>query len=99
MHVGNLMPIKALAWGKPITAITRPWMAIVNPGLRGVDIEQIGLGYALTRKAIDQNLFIRQFGLPANFQRTKEYFAASILDPIAFPISPELGDEETLTPS
>jgi hypothetical protein len=46
---------------------------------------EIGLGYAITRKAIDDNLYKTQFhpsnlGLIESFQQTKEIYAASILN-------------------
>lgn len=47
--------------------------------------QEIGLGYAITRKAIDDNLYKTQFhpsnlGLIESFQQTKEIYAASILN-------------------
>lgn len=46
---------------------------------------EIGLGYAITRKAIDDNLYKSQFnpsnlGLMESFQQTKEIYAANILN-------------------
>jgi hypothetical protein len=46
---------------------------------------EIGLGYAITRKAIDDNLYKTQFhpsnlGLIESFQQTKEIYGASILN-------------------
>ena len=46
---------------------------------------EIGLGYAITRKAIDDNLYKSQFqpsnlGLIESFQQTKEIYAANILN-------------------
>ena len=46
---------------------------------------EIGLGYAITRKAIDDNLYKTQFapsnlGLIESFQQTKEIYAAGILN-------------------
>jgi hypothetical protein len=46
---------------------------------------EIGLGYAMTRKAIDDNLYKTQFhpsnlGLLESFQQTKEIYAANILN-------------------
>ena len=46
---------------------------------------EIGLGYAITRKAIDDNLYKTQFhpsnlGLIESFQQTKEIYAANILN-------------------
>lgn len=46
---------------------------------------EIGLGYAITRKAIDDNLYKTQFapsnlGLMESFQQTKEIYAANILN-------------------
>jgi phage major head subunit gpT-like protein len=46
---------------------------------------EIGLGYAITRKAIDDNVYKTQFhpsnlGLIESFQQTKEIYAASVLN-------------------
>jgi phage major head subunit gpT-like protein len=46
---------------------------------------EIGLGYAITRKAIDDNVYKTQFhpsnlGLMESFQQTKEIYAANILN-------------------
>jgi len=46
---------------------------------------EIGLGYAITRKAIDDNLYKTQFnpsnlGLMESFQQTKEIYAANVLN-------------------
>lgn len=46
---------------------------------------ELGLGYAITRKAIDDNLYKTQFapsnlGLVESFQQTKEIYGASILN-------------------
>lgn len=46
---------------------------------------EIGLGYAITRKAVDDNLYKAQFdpsnlGLLDSFQQTKEIFAANVLN-------------------
>ena len=46
---------------------------------------EIGLGYAITRKAIDDNVYKTQFhpsnlGLIESFQQTKEIFAANVLN-------------------
>jgi hypothetical protein len=46
---------------------------------------EIGLGYAITRKAIDDNLYKTQFhpsnlGLIESFQQTKEIYGASVLN-------------------
>ena len=46
---------------------------------------EIGLGYAITRKAIDDNLYKTQFapsnlGLVESFQQTKEIYGANILN-------------------
>jgi phage major head subunit gpT-like protein len=46
---------------------------------------EIGLGYAITRKAIDDNLYKSQFmpsnlGLIESFQQTKEIYAANLLN-------------------
>lgn len=46
---------------------------------------EIGLGYAITRKAVDDNLYKTQFhpsnlGLIESFQQTKEIFGANILN-------------------
>ena len=46
---------------------------------------EIGLGYAITRKAIDDNLYKTQFapsnlGLIESFQQTKEIYAANLLN-------------------
>jgi hypothetical protein len=47
--------------------------------------QEIGLGYAITRKAIDDNLYKTQFhpsnlGLVESFQQTKEIYGASLLN-------------------
>lgn len=46
---------------------------------------EIGLGYAITRKAIDDNLYKAEFGpsndgLMASFQQTEEIYAANVLN-------------------
>ena len=46
---------------------------------------EIGLGYAITRKAIDDNLYKTQFhpsnlGLIESFQQTKEIYGANLLN-------------------
>ena len=46
---------------------------------------EIGLGYAITRKAIDDNVYKTQFhpsnlGLIESFQQTKEIFAANLFN-------------------
>ena len=46
---------------------------------------EIGLGYAMTRKAIDDNLYKTQFhpsnlGLIESFQQTKEIYGANVLN-------------------
>jgi len=46
---------------------------------------ELGLGYAITRKAIDDNLYKTQFhpsnlGLMESFQQTKEIYAANVLN-------------------
>jgi hypothetical protein len=82
VHAANLMPIKA-----PPLARSVDWRPLVNPGLHE---RELALGYTITRKAIDENLYRRQFDLERSFLRTKEYFAASILAPEAFPIDTDV---------
>jgi hypothetical protein len=58
---------------------------------------EIGLGYAITRKAIDDNLYKTQFhpsnlGLIESFQQTKEIYGASILNTATTPNAAVGGD-------
>jgi phage major head subunit gpT-like protein len=58
---------------------------------------EIGLGYAITRKAIDDNVYKTQFhpsnlGLIESFQQTKEIFAANVLN-TATTYNPAIGGD------
>ena len=58
---------------------------------------EIGLGYAITRKAIDDNLYKSQFaptnlGLVESFQQTKEIYGANILN-TATVFNPNIGGD------
>lgn len=58
---------------------------------------EIGLGYAITRKAIDDNLYKRQFnpsnlGLLESFQQTKEIYGANVLN-TANTANPDIGGD------
>ena len=58
---------------------------------------EIGLGYGITRKAIDDNLYKTQFhpsnlGLIESFQQTKEIYGASILNTATTPNAAVGGD-------
>lgn len=58
---------------------------------------EIGLGYAITRKAIDDNLYKDQFnpsnlGLMQSFQQTKEIFGANVLNN-AFTYNSQVGGD------
>src|SRR5260370_22629516 len=62
---------------------------------------EIGLGYAITRKAIDDNLYKSEFGpsndgLMASFQQTEEIYGANVLNTAGTCNSTVCGDCQSL---